>query len=912
MGSRNSLQMARMVASKMQNVSDLDRVMPFIRFNHNFIVTEASNYCLEYFAIDKDDELIGKSIFETILKNASPTQCSKFIENFNSSKFEPLEFHFIHKDRPYHTLWQSYRTSDVLKGEILTSVIIDIATLTAKNGISGNSDEIRKEAFLEIGPNGNIVHANEIAMRYLGILDSDRREQYQARAFIDMEFLHEYPDFDFDKILRIPSETTIKFVDINLDPFVAKVKTTPYFDNKRIYLGSLMKIDPIPNTYSYKMINIGSAPKDILTALPDIILVINENKELTYLSEQFWQKMGMEEDYASAMITPFSYIHKDDLDMVNASFDRVIAVPGATDTFVCRHWIGNEKYAWIEVHSVNMIDNPKIRGIVSVIRKIDQRIEKKKRDEDNVENLKKIAKYANLLIFIFDLDGNIIHSSGKGFTTIFQMSAEKLTGSNINDVVLQDEAWKSAMEKVLNKKDNRSMFTIQNHNLMGVFSPILNQFQEMIGITLIASDFADTYKVEKEREELITELRNSRETIIEESNKLLELNKRLEVSQDNLNRVNMEKDKFFSIISHDLRSPLSGITGTLESLLTYYDSYSSTEVKDTVASLVSSANNLYKLLDNLLIWSRMQRGVMVNTPDAIPANIIVNNVHDLLKQNALQKNIKLDRTVDDSLVVFTDYNMASTILRNLVSNAIKFTPNGGTIIISAKQSDGNFAEFSVRDSGVGISPEDIDKLFKIEVNHTTHGTNNEQGTGLGLILCKEMVHLNKGEIWVESEVGKGSTFRFTIPLYSDDTEDKVIEEAIEEPKAEVLSESLCTIPTVHHDLKPIYTEVCLDSKEYKPSQELLQALPMIIPRLEFRFAPLRENVVNNIMINDILKFTVQLKRFGEEYKLPCVRDYAFALYDKAFKMNVPELRKMMIEYFDMVIRRLKGFLGIEE
>lgn len=911
MGSRNSLRMAKIVASKMQNITDLDRVMPFIQFNHNFIVTEASNYCLEYFAIDRDDELIGKSIFETILKNASPTQCSKFIEYFNNSKFEPLEFHFIFKDKPYHTIWQSYRTSDLIKGEILTSVIIDIASLTAKNDISRTNDELQREAFLEIGPNGNIVHANELAMKYLGILDSDRREQYQARAFIDADFLHDSPDFDFDKILRMPSETTIKFVDINLDPFVAKVKTTPYFDNKHIYLGSLMKIDPIPNTYSYKMINIGSAPKDILDAIPDIVLVINENKELTYLSEAFWQKMGMEEEIADSMFTPFSYIHKDDLDTVNAVYDRLISQPGASETFVFRHWIGSDKYAWIEAHSTNMMDNPKIRGIVTIVRKIDQRIEKENKEKENIENLKKIAKYANLLIFIFDLDGNIIHSSGKGFTTIFQMSAEKLVGSNINDVVLQDEAWNLAMHKVLSGKDNRSMFTIQNHNLMGVFSPILNQFQEIVGISLTASDFADTYKVEKEREELITELRNSRETIIEESNKLLDLNKRLEISQENLNRVNMEKDKFFSIISHDLRSPLSGITGTLESLLTYYDSYSSIEVKDTVASLVSSANNLYKLLDNLLIWSRMQRGVMVNTPDAIPANIIVNNVYDLLKQNALQKNIKLEREVDDSIVVFTDYNMASTILRNLLSNAIKFTPNGGTIVITAKQADWKFAEFSVKDSGVGISQEDIDKLFKIEINHTTHGTNNEQGTGLGLILCKEMVQLNKGEINVESEVGKGSTFRFTIPLFVEEDENGNAPENQDDELMEL--DNSCAIPTVQSpNLKPIYTEVCLDSKEYKPSQELLQALPMIIPRLEFRFAPLRENVVNNIMINDILKFTVQLKRFGEEYKLPCVTDYAYALYDKAFKMDVPELRTMMIEYFDFVIKRLKGFLGIED
>jgi PAS domain S-box-containing protein len=238
-----------------------------------------------------------------------------------------------------------------------------------------------------------------------------------------------------------------------------------------------------------------------------------------------------------------------------------------------------------------------------------------------------------------------------------------------------------------------------------------------------------------------------------------------EIKQRNeeLHELNATKDKFFSIIAHDLKSPFSSILGFSELLkneATYLDIDSIVQY----AGMINSASqHAYELLENLLSWAVIQQGRMPFEPQNFILKNIVKAEFDELKGNADHKCIGLSDTIPENTILRADENMIRTILRNLISNAIKFTHKNGHVQVAVQTRPGHTI-ISVTDTGIGITPETIKKLFKIETSFTSRGTNNEKGTGLGLLLCKEFVEKHGGRIWVESEVGNGSTFSFTIPF----------------------------------------------------------------------------------------------------------------------------------------------------
>lgn len=242
----------------------------------------------------------------------------------------------------------------------------------------------------------------------------------------------------------------------------------------------------------------------------------------------------------------------------------------------------------------------------------------------------------------------------------------------------------------------------------------------------------------------------------------------LKESEARLQELNATKDKFFSIISHDLRSPFNSILG-FSNLLTQQIEEKDYEGIGKYAMIIqNSSERAMNLLTNLLEWSRSQMGKMEFTPEKIDISILINEVTALLNDAAQQKSITLYMEIQPNTDVFVDRLMVGTILRNLLSNAIKFTHPGGEIVISAQQKQDECL-VTVADNGIGIRKESLDKLFRIDVSYATLGTENEVGTGLGLILCKDFVDKHQGKIWVESDRGdqvqkSGSKFHFTIPL----------------------------------------------------------------------------------------------------------------------------------------------------
>jgi len=235
------------------------------------------------------------------------------------------------------------------------------------------------------------------------------------------------------------------------------------------------------------------------------------------------------------------------------------------------------------------------------------------------------------------------------------------------------------------------------------------------------------------------------------------------VSQNKkLAELNASKDKFFSIIAHDLKNPFNSIFGFSELLIKNIETYDKAKISRFINTIYESSKNTFKLLENLLEWSRAQTGKIEFKPENIILEHVLVDIIQLLDNLVKEKNITITYLISDSFIVFADKNMLNTVLRNLLSNAIKFTHKNGLIVVSAERI-ANEIEISVQDNGVGISSSVVDKLFSTSDKISTLGTDSEIGTGLGLILCKEFVTKHNGKIWVESDFGKGSCFKFTLP-----------------------------------------------------------------------------------------------------------------------------------------------------
>jgi len=226
--------------------------------------------------------------------------------------------------------------------------------------------------------------------------------------------------------------------------------------------------------------------------------------------------------------------------------------------------------------------------------------------------------------------------------------------------------------------------------------------------------------------------------------------------------INAEKDKFFSIIAHDLRGPLSAFVAATQILTEDIQSMSLDEVKDIISSMKTDASNVYTLLENLLEWSRLQRGVMEFKPEKLKLRNTLIPAIDTAEASARKKNIKINIDLNEDIEVRADRHMVETIVRNLVSNAVKFTDSKGEVSVSAVNGQDGSVIIRVSDTGIGMPGEILDKLFKLTEKANRPGTSGEPSSGLGLLLCKEFIEKHGGKIWVESEEGKGSTFIFTL------------------------------------------------------------------------------------------------------------------------------------------------------
>lgn len=237
----------------------------------------------------------------------------------------------------------------------------------------------------------------------------------------------------------------------------------------------------------------------------------------------------------------------------------------------------------------------------------------------------------------------------------------------------------------------------------------------------------------------------------------------LKVSENKLREINITKDKFLSILAHDLKSPFTSIIGFTHLLKMDNDVSSTEKQNEYINNIHTTAKNTYSLLENLLLWSQSQAGIHSFNPQNFNINLVIENNISLFTEIAKSKNIRLKFKKDQKdSIVHADINMVDTVIRNLIANAIKFTPEGGSVIVGINSSSHQKLTVFVIDNGVGIPEDKLEKVFDIGKKTSRLGTNNEKGTGLGLSLCKEFVEKNGGEIWVESKPDSGSSFFFTL------------------------------------------------------------------------------------------------------------------------------------------------------
>lgn len=399
------------------------------------------------------------------------------------------------------------------------------------------------------------------------------------------------------------------------------------------------------------------------------------------------------------------------------------------------------KVSWVSTSKLPLIDSSgNVVGTFGLTRDITEL----KNAQDNLiaekEKFERLLRLVPSAVFTVDMDRNI---------TSWNFMAEKLTGFTAQETI----GHKCSDLAVSPCSDHCSLF---DNNIPKPATNVECKLRRKDEKIITISKNVDYIK------DPTGEIIGGIESFIDISErkeyeeKIREINLQLEES-------NKSKDKFFSIIAHDLRNPFVTLLGFTEMMIEDYFDFTDEEKISYLKDMQKTSKASHELLDNLLQWSRSQTGRIDFEPKQINLIDVVLENYQLLKKSADLKNIKLHVLVDDNVILYADENMITTILRNLLTNAIKFTPQNGSITVASNDLNKDTVQVSVIDTGIGIEPERIDKIFRIAETSSTEGTEGEKGSGLGLILSKEFVEKHGGKIWVDSSPGAGTTFYFTLP-----------------------------------------------------------------------------------------------------------------------------------------------------
>lgn len=442
-------------------------------------------------------------------------------------------------------------------------------------------------------------------------------------------------------------------------------------------------------------------------------------------------------------------VHPDDWKLVWGNFRKRIAgqsIP-ASYHFKVISKDGSAKVLELYAQMIEFDHRPALQGIVLDITK---RIEAQKALKESEERFRSIFENSGIGKAIFDPEGNFIKVNNS-FAEMFGYDLEEFNKMNMLDLTHPSEIEHSSeiMKKLLQDKSSKyknleKKYLRKNGEIFWGFvtmTPIKDENGELIFFIAQLQD--------------ITKRKNAEAKLIKYA--------------EELKKLNQSKDKFFSIISHDLRSPFNALLGISEYTTQFFDDLSKEEIRESIENIHSSAIKIYELMRNLLEWAQIQTNRLEFEKSKIDLCEISKSILGLYRETAESKNVNLSSNISNSIFLYADLYIIETVLRNLVSNGIKFSHPGGSVSISAAVKN-ELVEVNVKDNGVGIAQEDQKKLFRIDEQYRMEGTANEKGTGLGLILCKDFVEKSGGTISIESELNEGSKFTFTVPFYNNSLE----------------------------------------------------------------------------------------------------------------------------------------------
>jgi len=421
------------------------------------------------------------------------------------------------------------------------------------------------------------------------------------------------------------------------------------------------------------------------------------------------------------------------------SANRIKAKDGLQNYFVFKHRLSNNDEKIVEVHSSPIVYlGEKI--LFSIIHDITERTEIEKALAESEKRWKFAIEGANDGLW----DWNIQNSK-----VFYSAQWKAMLGYDESEIENDLREWNDRVHP----EDLKTSYAEINKHLKGN-SPFYHNLHR-----LRCKD--DSYKWILARGKIVEYDENQKPTRMIGTH--TDMTERMEMERK-LRLLNADKDRFLSMMAHDLKSPFTAILGFLDLLKRKLHEYTTEQVVGHIGMVEQSAQNTYDLLDDMLAWSRAQANKLSFKPEVLCVNDLIKDVANNLILGAKNKNIDLYFALDKEVLILADKNMANAVLRNLISNAIKFTPRNGMVRIGQEEKE-TLLVISVSDNGVGISKADQAKLFDNTQIFTTYGTENEKGTGFGLLLCKDFVEKHGGEIWIESEQGKGSTFSFTMPKY---------------------------------------------------------------------------------------------------------------------------------------------------
>lgn len=508
--------------------------------------------------------------------------------------------------------------------------------------------------------------------------------------------------------------------------------------------------------------------RGISSSAQDAIIMIDDKELVTFWNESATRIFGYEAD---------EIIGENIHDMLTDGRDKELtregceqfklsgesAGIGRTMELVGKRKSGEEFPVELSLSAVKLKEK---WNAIGILRDISER----KANERELQKLKSAVVHNPASIVITDIDGTIEYVNPK-FKDITGYSSEEAVGNNPRILKsgkqsreLYVDLWKTISSGKVRSGELVNRAKDGSHYWEAVsISPIMNELGEITNYVGVKEDISDRKKAEQEIQRLIDELQIERDAVEKYAFNLKNTNAELSASEKSLKEINSSKDKFFSIIAHDLRGPFTGFLGLSDLMATESENLDAKDVARMAGAMNNSAKQLFSLLENLLDWSRAHTGIMEFNPESLNMYEQVLRIKKLFTETAANKKIELQSKIDVETIVFADEQMLSTCLRNLVSNALKFTEEGGKITIASGSCENDCVSLSVIDTGVGMDQEAMGKIFRIDAKHSTKGTANEKGTGLGLLLCKELVERNGGKISVKSEVGKGSVFTFTLP-----------------------------------------------------------------------------------------------------------------------------------------------------